>query len=111
MTTTQASAALPQLAGRPVVTDGGLETDLIYHHDVDLPHFAAFPLVDDAAGPGAAAGLLRRLRLDRQASRRRAAVGDADMAGEQRLGRPPRVLGGGALPSQPRRRAAARRAA
>jgi hypothetical protein len=27
---------LPQLSGRPVVTDGGLETDLIYHHDVDL---------------------------------------------------------------------------
>ena len=22
--------------GRPVVTDGGLEPDLIYHHDVDL---------------------------------------------------------------------------
>ncbi len=50
MTTTQATAALPQLAGRPVVTDGGLETDLIYHHDVDLPHFAAFPLVDDVRG-------------------------------------------------------------
>jgi S-methylmethionine-dependent homocysteine/selenocysteine methylase len=43
-------AALPQLAGRPVVTDGGLETDLIYHHDVDLPDFAAFVLVDDERG-------------------------------------------------------------
>ena len=43
-------AALPQLAGRPVVTDGGLETDLIYHHDVDLPDFAAFLLVDDDRG-------------------------------------------------------------
>lgn len=32
------------------VTDGGLETDLIYHRGVDLPEFAAFPLVDDAAG-------------------------------------------------------------
>src|SRR5262245_5594871 len=41
---------LPQLSGRPVVTDWGLETDLIYHHDVDLPHFAAFPLVDDEQG-------------------------------------------------------------
>lgn len=40
----------PQASGRPVVTDGGLETDLIYHHDVDLPDFAAFPLVDDAWG-------------------------------------------------------------
>jgi homocysteine S-methyltransferase len=35
---------------RSVVTDGGLETDLIYHHGVDLPHFAAFPLVDSADG-------------------------------------------------------------
>jgi homocysteine S-methyltransferase len=41
---------LPQLAGQPMVTDGGLETDLIYHHDVDLPDFAAFPLVDDQRG-------------------------------------------------------------
>ena len=45
-------ATLPQLAGRPVVTDGGLETDLIYHHDVDLPDFAAFVLVDDDRGRG-----------------------------------------------------------
>jgi homocysteine S-methyltransferase len=41
---------LPQMSGRPVVTDGGLETDLIYHHGVELPHFAAFPLVDDERG-------------------------------------------------------------
>jgi hypothetical protein len=34
-------AALPQSSGRPVVTDGGLETDLIYHYDVELPEFAA----------------------------------------------------------------------
>jgi S-methylmethionine-dependent homocysteine/selenocysteine methylase len=27
------------------VTDGGLETDLIFHHDVELPEFAAYPLV------------------------------------------------------------------
>jgi homocysteine S-methyltransferase len=41
---------LPQLSGRPVVTDGGLETDLIYHHGVELPDFAAFPLVDSDQG-------------------------------------------------------------
>jgi homocysteine S-methyltransferase len=41
---------LPQLSGHPMVTDGGLETDLIYHHQVDLPHFAAFPLIDDDTG-------------------------------------------------------------
>lgn len=43
-------APLPQLAGRPVVTDGGLETDLLFHHGVDLPEFASFPLLDDDRG-------------------------------------------------------------
>jgi S-methylmethionine-dependent homocysteine/selenocysteine methylase len=33
-----------------MVTDGGLETDLIYHHGVELPDFAAFPLVDGDKG-------------------------------------------------------------
>ena len=32
------------------VTDGGLETDLIFHFDADLPEFAAFPLVEDEDG-------------------------------------------------------------
>jgi S-methylmethionine-dependent homocysteine/selenocysteine methylase len=41
---------LPQLRGRPMVTDGGMETDLIFHHGVDLPLFAAFPLVDSMQG-------------------------------------------------------------
>ncbi|HET8988235.1 MAG TPA: homocysteine S-methyltransferase family protein [Humibacillus sp.] len=44
------NAALPQLNGRPMVTDGGLETDLIFNHGVDLPDFAAFPLLDDEDG-------------------------------------------------------------
>ena len=40
---------LPQLEfGRLFVTDGGIETDLIFHHGIDLPHFAAFPLLEDA---------------------------------------------------------------
>jgi S-methylmethionine-dependent homocysteine/selenocysteine methylase len=32
------------------VTDGGLETDLIFNHGVDLPEFASFPLVEDDEG-------------------------------------------------------------
>ena len=35
---------------QPLVTDGGLETDLIYHHGFDLPEFAAFPLVENDSG-------------------------------------------------------------
>ena len=44
------AAPLPQLHGRPMVTDGGMETDLIYRHGVDLPFFAAFPLVETEEG-------------------------------------------------------------
>lgn len=32
------------------VTDGGLETDLIFNRGVDLPEFAAFPLLDSQDG-------------------------------------------------------------
>lgn len=32
------------------VTDGGLETDLLFHRGVDLPEFAAFPLVESQDG-------------------------------------------------------------
>jgi S-methylmethionine-dependent homocysteine/selenocysteine methylase len=32
------------------VTDGGLETDLTFLRGIDLPEFAAFPLVQDTAG-------------------------------------------------------------
>jgi homocysteine S-methyltransferase len=32
------------------VTDGGLETDLIFHHGVDLPEFASYPLVRSEEG-------------------------------------------------------------
>lgn len=41
---------MPELLTGSWVTDGGLETDLIFNHGVDLPEFAAFPLVRDAAG-------------------------------------------------------------
>ena len=41
---------LPDLRRRRYVTDGGMETDLIFHHGVDLPEFAAFPLLDSTEG-------------------------------------------------------------
>lgn len=41
---------LPQLHDRPYVTDGGLETTLVFHDGIDLPDFAAFPLLDDERG-------------------------------------------------------------
>lgn len=43
-------SAVDTSAPRRWVSDGGLETDLIFHHGVDLPDFAAFVLVDDEKG-------------------------------------------------------------
>ena len=40
----------PLLSRGPFVTDGGLETDLIFHQGADLPEFAAFPLVEEEGG-------------------------------------------------------------
>lgn len=40
---------LPQLAS-DFLTDGGLETTLVFQRGLDLPHFAAFPLLDTADG-------------------------------------------------------------
>lgn len=43
--------ALPQLEpGALVLTDGGIETTLIFLRGVELPLFASFPLLDDPAG-------------------------------------------------------------
>jgi S-methylmethionine-dependent homocysteine/selenocysteine methylase len=42
---------LPQLdADRPFLTDGGMETTLIFHRGLDLPCFAAFDLLKDDNG-------------------------------------------------------------
>jgi S-methylmethionine-dependent homocysteine/selenocysteine methylase len=41
---------LPQLDGGFFLTDGGLETTLIFHQGVDLPAFAAFDLLRDDEG-------------------------------------------------------------
>jgi homocysteine S-methyltransferase len=41
---------LPQLHGQQLVTDGGIETDLIFNRGIELREFAAFPMVEDEAG-------------------------------------------------------------
>jgi S-methylmethionine-dependent homocysteine/selenocysteine methylase len=42
--------SLPRRNGRPFLTDGGLETTLVFQEGMDLPAFAAFPLLQDEAG-------------------------------------------------------------
>ena len=55
MTTTSSTGAryrdaLPQLTEQLFLTDGGLETTLIFHDGLDLPHFAAYDLLGRPGG-------------------------------------------------------------
>ena len=45
--------ALPQLEGGFYLTDGGIETTLIFHEGLDLPDFAAFHLLKTSKGDAA----------------------------------------------------------
>ena len=44
---------LPQLDGGLFLTDGGIETTLIFHDGLELPEFAAFPLLESDEGVAA----------------------------------------------------------
>ena len=48
------------LNGRAILTDGGLETTLVFHEGIDLPAFAAFPLLDTPEGREQLARYYRR---------------------------------------------------
>jgi len=45
-----ARSSLPQLDGRTFITDGGMETTLIFRDGLELPDFASFVLLDDREG-------------------------------------------------------------
>ncbi len=45
--------SLPQTSGNFFMTDGGIETTLIFHEGLELPDFAAFTLLNTASGRGA----------------------------------------------------------
>lgn len=47
------TASTPRVGGSPYVTDGGIETDLIFNRGFDLDEFAAFPLLYDERGRAA----------------------------------------------------------
>ncbi|MFP9139347.1 homocysteine S-methyltransferase family protein [Devosia sp. XGJD_8] len=44
------SKTLPQLSGQMFVTDGGIETHMIFNEGHDLPHFSVFQLNDSEQG-------------------------------------------------------------
>ncbi len=43
-------SALPQLKGRLFLSDGGMETTLIFHEGAELPHFASYVLLETPEG-------------------------------------------------------------
>lgn len=47
---TRFNTPLPQQQGGLFLTDGGMETTLVFHEGIDLPCFAAFDLLKDEAG-------------------------------------------------------------
>lgn len=47
---TRYRSALPQLSNKSFLTDGGLETTMVFHEKIDLPCFAAFDLLSHAKG-------------------------------------------------------------
>jgi S-methylmethionine-dependent homocysteine/selenocysteine methylase len=53
MTIVSQPTMLPQLTAPVFIADGGLETTLIFHEGLDLPDFAAFPLLDHDIGRAA----------------------------------------------------------
>ncbi len=50
MTRRNTQNKLPQLNGHKMLTDGGLETTLVFHDGMDLPYFASFGLLRTAEG-------------------------------------------------------------
>ena len=53
MTRAKYRRALPQMTDKLFLTDGGIETTLMFHEGFDLPHFAAFDLLKDPKGRAA----------------------------------------------------------
>lgn len=51
---------LPQLGQKLFITDGGIETTLIFHHGLDLPCFAAFDLMRTVEGKQTLEGYYRQ---------------------------------------------------
>lgn len=50
MTASATTDFLSRLGSQPWLTDGGLETHMVFHEGIDLPQFASFPLLGQARG-------------------------------------------------------------
>ena len=74
---------LPQLGPDVFLTDSGLETELLFNQGVDLPQFAAFPLLQDGDGMRSATDVLHRPRGGCREGRRRVRARSRDLAGQR----------------------------
>lgn len=50
MTSVATTALLARFGAAPFLTDGGLETGLIFHDGMDLPQFASYPCCGTVPG-------------------------------------------------------------
>ncbi|MFV8819382.1 homocysteine S-methyltransferase family protein [Haliea sp. E17] len=57
---TRTESLRAQLGDQPLLTDAGLETDLIFNHGIDLPNFASFDLLSTDWGRDALVNYYRR---------------------------------------------------
>ena len=84
---------LPQLDdGRLFLTDGGIETVLIFHEGLELPLFAAFDLLKDEAGTEALRRYYAPFARARREPRARVRRREPDLAGQPALGAGARLL-------------------
>ena len=51
----------PRIDDRLYLTEGGIETEIMYKDGFELPHFAMYPLLDDPAATEAMKGIWRRM--------------------------------------------------
>ena len=86
--------SLPQMNGGLFLTDGGIETTLIFHDGFDLPYFAAFDLFKDEKGTRALRRYFARHAAIAREERHRLHPGERNLAREQGLGRQARLVRG-----------------
>ena len=82
---------LPQLAGGLFLTDGGIETTLIFREGLELPYFAAFDLLKHDRRHRGAAKVFPNLRRDGQALWSRLHSRERNLARQHGLGRETRL--------------------
>ena len=92
---------LPQLDGSFFLTDGGLETTLIFHDGLDLPQFAAFDLLKDDEGTEALRRYFRRYAKLAADNGTGFVLESPDLARQPALGEGDRLLRRGARAAEP----------